>query len=113
MSQQVRYSMLIEWSNLDNAYVVSFPEWERAGHLANTHGATYVEAAQKGQEMLEFLLGASAQGEAVPAPAFFDDHAYAPGETVEDIARETRRILDEMDAARDGSRGAPESQTRA
>lgn len=31
MSQQARYSMLIEWSNLDNTYVVSFPEWERAG----------------------------------------------------------------------------------
>jgi antitoxin HicB len=112
MSQQVRYSMLIEWSNLDNAYIVSFPEWERAGHLANTHGATYVEAAQKGQEMLEFLLDASAKGEAVPAPALFDDHAYALGETAEDISRETRRILDEVEAAHDVSRDAPESQTR-
>lgn len=109
MSQQVRYSMLIEWSNLDNAYIVSFPEWERAGHLAHTHGATYVEAAQKGQEMLDFLCEASAKGEVVPTSALFDDHAYAPGETAEDIARETQRILDEMEAARD----TPERQTRA
>jgi antitoxin HicB len=113
MSQQVRYSMLIEWSNLDNAYIVSFPEWERASHLAHTHGSTYAEAAQKGQEMLEFLLDASAKGEALPVPVLFDDHAYAPGETAEDIARETQRMLDEMEATRNLPRDVPESQTRA
>src|SRR5215470_6603095 len=95
--QQMRYSMLIEWSDLDSAYVVSFPEWEQAGHLANTHGATYAEAAQKGQELLAFLIvSAEQQGESVPTPAVFDSHAYTTGETAEDMARETQELLREM-----------------
>lgn len=100
MSDQAQYSMLIEWSKLDDAYVVSFPEWERAGHLANTHGATYAEAAQKGQELLEFLIeSAREHGDTMPAPAIFDDHAYKPGETADDIVRETRRLLRDIESS--------------
>lgn len=91
------YSMLIEWSNLDNAYVVSFPEWERAGYRANTHGATYAEAAQKGQELLESLVEwAHTDNEAMPEPNLFDAHAYQPGETAESIAHETQDLLNEI-----------------
>lgn len=41
-------SMIIEWSDEDQAYFVSFPEW--AGYIVQpvTHGATYEEAARKG-----------------------------------------------------------------
>jgi predicted RNase H-like HicB family nuclease len=35
------YRMVIEWSEIDDAYVVSFPEFPGA----HTHGATYLEAA--------------------------------------------------------------------
>jgi predicted RNase H-like HicB family nuclease len=47
-----RYSMLIQWSDEDEAYVVSFPEFPSA----HTHGASYEEAARSGQEVLELLL---------------------------------------------------------
>jgi antitoxin HicB len=97
--QALSYSMLIEWSDLDQAYIVSLPEWERAGALAHTHGATYAEAATKGQELLEFLLDAALQnGDPIPTPASFDAHAYAPGETTESIAAESERLAREIEA---------------
>lgn len=90
--------MLIEWSNLDDAYVVSFPEWERAGHVANTHGATYAEAAQKGQELLGSMLEwAHNDNQLLPEPALYDTHAYKPSETAESIARETQALLQEIE----------------
>lgn len=66
------YSMVIEWSDEDQAYVVSFPEWERAGLVGHTHGATYAEAVQNGEEMLRFLLeSAQAEGDHIPEPHRF------------------------------------------
>jgi predicted RNase H-like HicB family nuclease len=66
------YSMRIEWSDEDQAYVVSFPEWEQAGHIAHTHGDTYVEAVAKGQDLLAFLIeSALAEGEPLPTPRTF------------------------------------------
>lgn len=113
MSDHSRYSMLIEWSDLDDAYVVSFPEWERDGHLAHTHGATYAEAAQKGQEMLAFLMDSAKEDqESVPVPAIFDAHAYQPGETADDIARQTQQMLAEMDTSQDTERGTPHVSAR-
>jgi len=47
-----RYSMLIQWSDEDEAYIVSFPEFPSA----HTHGASYEEAAGNGQEVLNLLL---------------------------------------------------------
>ncbi len=91
--------MLIEWSDLDQAYIVTLPEWERAGALAHTHGATYAEAAGKGQELIEFLLEAALQGgDRIPTPAGYDAHAYAPGETAESIAAETEKLAREIEA---------------
>ncbi len=80
-TQAARYSMLIEWSDEDSAYIVTLPEWESAGLIGHTHGATYQEAAAKGQEMLDFLLeSALADGDPVPQPNIFphdvgDEHA--------------------------------------
>lgn len=66
------YSMLIEWSDEDQAYVVSFPEWEQAGLIGHTHGDTYAEAVRKGEEMLRFLVeSAQAEGDPVPEPRRF------------------------------------------
>ena len=68
----MRYSLLIEWSDRDRAYIVSFPEWEQAGHIIHTHGATYREAVEKGQETLAFLVESALEdGEQLPEP-----HAY-------------------------------------
>lgn len=105
--------MLIEWSELDDAYVVSFPEWERAGHLDHTHGANYAEAAQKGQEMLDFLIDSAEEDqESVPTPALFDAHAYQPSETADDIARQTQRVLAELDTPKDLQGGTPHVSAR-
>jgi predicted RNase H-like HicB family nuclease len=69
MTEQPRYSMLIEWSDEDQVYVVSLPEW---GTYAQTHGATYEEAVTHGQEVLELLIAsARAEGEPLPAPRVF------------------------------------------
>jgi antitoxin HicB len=70
--QQARYSMVIEWSDQDQAYIVSFPEWEAAGHIGHTHGETYAEAVQKGEEMLRFLIESTQEeGDVLPPPRVF------------------------------------------
>lgn len=52
----MRYSMLIEWSDEDQAYLVTFPEWAERVNMPTTHGATYEEAAKRGQEVLADLV---------------------------------------------------------
>lgn len=67
MMQQPQYSMLIQWSDEDHSYVVSFPEFNRG---PMTHGATYEEAAQNGREVLEMLVTHyQERGLPLPAPA--------------------------------------------
>lgn len=46
------YSMLIQWSDEDNSFIVSLPEFSHC----KTHGETYVEAVQNGQDMIESLI---------------------------------------------------------
>ena len=46
---KLSYSMVIQWSDEDQVYVVVLPEFEGA----HTHGATYAEAARKGVEALQ------------------------------------------------------------
>ena len=69
--QQLHYSMLIEWSEEDRAYLVSLPEFVHVIQPV-THGSTYAEAARKGQEVLELLVESSARdGETLPSPKMF------------------------------------------
>jgi predicted RNase H-like HicB family nuclease len=75
----MKYSMLIQWSDEDQAYVVTLPEWEAAGHASRTHGESYVEAAARGEEMLTFVLEAARQdGDSIPNP---DILSYSPTKT--------------------------------
>ena len=61
------YSMLIQWSEPDQAFLVSFPEV--TGDAPQTHGATYEEAARNGQDALELLLQSlTRRGEQLPEP---------------------------------------------
>ena len=63
------YSMIIEWSDEDQVFVVSLPEF---GPHAKTHGETYEEAVSMGRECLESLIDAyQADGQALPEPARF------------------------------------------
>jgi predicted RNase H-like HicB family nuclease len=58
--------MLIQWSDEDQAYVVTFPEFGGC----RTHGETYEEAAKNGREVLELLIeSAGEEGQPLPAPA--------------------------------------------
>lgn len=64
-----RYSIIIQWSNEDQVYIVSLPEW---GDLMHTHGETYEEALQRGRELIDLLIESRrAQGEALPEPRVF------------------------------------------
>lgn len=61
-----RYSVLIQWSDEDQKYVVSLPEF---GPYAHTHGDTYEEALKNAQEVLELLIETyQEQGRELPQP---------------------------------------------
>ena len=80
MSEQPRYSMVIQWSDEDQAYIVSFPEWEAQGLIGHTHGETYESAARKGREVLHMRVeSARAEGEPLPAPQTYDCRSTAAG----------------------------------
>jgi antitoxin HicB len=80
MSQQPRYTMVIQWSDEDQAYIVSFTEWEAQGLIGHTHGETYEDAARKGREVLHKLVEcARAEGEPLPAPRTHDCRYTAAG----------------------------------
>ncbi|MFM6058654.1 MAG: type II toxin-antitoxin system HicB family antitoxin [Microcystis aeruginosa] len=49
----MKYSILIQWSEEDNAYIASLPEW---GKYARTHGSTYQESLDNAQKILEDLV---------------------------------------------------------
>ncbi|MEC4985220.1 MAG: type II toxin-antitoxin system HicB family antitoxin [Oscillatoria sp. PMC 1068.18] len=63
------YTVIIQWSEEDKCYVVSFPEW---GDGCHTHGDTYEEALKNAQEVLELLTeSAKENGEKLPEPKTF------------------------------------------
>ncbi len=62
------YSMVIEWSDEDDAYVVTVPELP--GCL--THGATYAEAVRQGEGAIgTWLQTARVWGDPIPPPRVF------------------------------------------
>jgi predicted RNase H-like HicB family nuclease len=66
------YSIVIEWSEDDQAYVVLLPEWQDRLYQPVTDGATIEEAARKGQAVLETLIEQAQQyGEPLPKPRVF------------------------------------------
>lgn len=78
----MKYSMLIRWSDEDQAYIVSFPEWEAAGHSGHVHGKTYQEAAQHGEELLDNLMEwAKQDGDPIPPPDVFAGVTPQPTQT--------------------------------
>jgi antitoxin HicB len=67
-----RYRMIIEWSEEDQVFVVTLPEFPRN----RTHGTTYEEAARHGQEILDLLIETwEKEGRPLPRPRLFE-----PGE---------------------------------
>lgn len=69
MTEASKYAMIIQWSDEDQSYVVSFPEWS---DLLHTHGETYEAAAQSGREVLEMVVASRLErGEPLPTPRVF------------------------------------------
>jgi predicted RNase H-like HicB family nuclease len=63
----LKYQMLIQWSEEDNCFLVGFPDFP--GQRWRTHGDTYEEAVTNGIEALESLIMAyEATNETLPEP---------------------------------------------
>ncbi|MEH2312321.1 MAG: type II toxin-antitoxin system HicB family antitoxin [Nostoc sp.] len=63
-----KYTIVIQWSEEDQCYVVFFPEFTDIMQPC-THGETYDEALKNAQEVLEMLIESSlADGEPLPEP---------------------------------------------
>ncbi|MDM3846173.1 MAG: type II toxin-antitoxin system HicB family antitoxin [Aphanizomenon gracile PMC649.10] len=62
------YSMVIQWSQEDQLFLVHLPEfpWQEF----HTHGRTYEEAARNGQEVIEtFVEMLTEENKALPEPS--------------------------------------------
>ncbi len=69
MNEQSCYSILIEWSDEDQAYLVTLPEWAESVLMPVTHGAAYDEAVSNAQDVLKMLIdSAREQGRPLPLP---------------------------------------------
>ncbi len=68
---ELHYTMLIHWSNEDQAYLVRLPDWEQAERVLGpvTHEDTYAEALEHGLEAL--IASAHRHHEIVPEPQTF------------------------------------------
>ena len=80
--QPQRYSLIIRWSDADECFIAWVPEF---GVAVKTHGATYAEAAAKGQEVVEMM--SENDPDDLPLP-----HAWTYGGPEED-ERIGRQIL--------------------
>lgn len=66
---QYNYTMLIQWSDEDECFIVSLPEW---GEFCHTHGDSYEEAVKNGKDLLDFLIESTLElQEKLPFPQTF------------------------------------------
>ncbi|MBD2298394.1 type II toxin-antitoxin system HicB family antitoxin [Nostoc sp. FACHB-87] len=64
----MKYTIIIQWSDEDQCYVVSLPEFTNVMQPC-THGDTYEEALKNAQEVLEMLIESALEdGETLPEP---------------------------------------------
>lgn len=64
-----RYSMMIQWSDEDQLFLVTIPEFADLVVMPCTYGKTREEAISKGEEVIEMYLEAwHAEGEPIPEP---------------------------------------------
>jgi antitoxin HicB len=79
----LRYSMLIQWSEEDAAFLVTLPEWEGRVFNPVTHGDAYEEAVRNGRLALEDMVVLAVEhGEPLPAPRFL---MLPPDELASDV----------------------------
>lgn len=66
------YSMIIEWSDEDRAYIVTVPELPGC----RTHGFSYEEAARQGKDAIETWVDIAREDhESLPQPRDFAERA--------------------------------------
>ncbi|NJR58952.1 MAG: type II toxin-antitoxin system HicB family antitoxin [Cyanobacteria bacterium CRU_2_1] len=64
------YSLLIQWSDEDNLYLVTIPEFAELVMQPCTHGKTYEEAVKNAQEAIaSYLEYCQEEGITPPSPA--------------------------------------------
>ena len=69
MTERLHYSMVVQWSEDDQAYLVTLPDWDGRVFNPVTHGETYEEAIKWGQEALAALVASARQrNERLPEP---------------------------------------------
>ena len=72
----IRWSLLVEWSHEDQAFLITLPEWEARVINPVTHGDTYEEAVRNGREVLQMLVE-QCQEDGRPLPALGRPSAVA------------------------------------
>ena len=73
------YAMIIEWSEEDQAFLVTLPDWAKQVMMPATHGKTYDEPVKHGQEVLEMLISAAKEdGKELPTPrGYIEQYPYS------------------------------------
>lgn len=72
MSDIPHYSLVIEWSEEDQAYVVLLPEWADRYAMPVASGKQYEEAAARGRNALEnYIRFAQEDGTPLPRPKVY------------------------------------------
>jgi predicted RNase H-like HicB family nuclease len=70
-----RYSMVIQWSEDDQVFIVTLPEFD----YAKTHGETYERAIKQAKELIEsFVMWHEQDGKPLPPPKLFDYDEMSP-----------------------------------
>ena len=65
-----QYSMIVQWSNEDQLFLVTIPEFADRVVMPCTHGKNREEAIRNGEEVIEMYLEAClAEGESIPEPS--------------------------------------------
>ena len=76
-----KYKMVIQWSNIDNCYLVGLPDFP--GQQWRTHGDTYDEAVNNGTEVLELLIeDYQISGETLPLPSVLEEKVSKSDRTI-------------------------------
>ena len=64
--------MVIQWSDIDNCYLVGLPDF--TGQEWSTHGDSYTEAVKNGMEVLDLLIeDYQLANEPLPSPSVLED----------------------------------------
>lgn len=64
-----KYSMIIQWSEEDQLFLVTIPEFSDRIVMPCTHGKTRAEAINNGEEVIELYLEVyQLEGEFIPEP---------------------------------------------